>query len=39
MEEELIRLISEGTLRARIDSYQKTVHAKFVDNRAETYKR
>lgn len=39
MERELIDLIEKGLLNARIDSYGKILHAKFSDNRVETFNR
>ena len=39
LESELIALIEKGQLKARIDSYNKVLHAKFSDNRTEIYER
>lgn len=39
LEAELIGLIEKGKLRAKIDSYNKILHAKFSDNRTEIYDR
>ncbi|KAL3115809.1 hypothetical protein niasHT_007814 [Heterodera trifolii] len=39
MESELVTLIERGRLKAKIDSYNKVLHAKFSDNRTDTYDR
>uniref|UniRef100_A0A914HWZ6 PCI domain-containing protein n=1 Tax=Globodera rostochiensis TaxID=31243 RepID=A0A914HWZ6_GLORO len=39
MESELVTLIERGQLKAKIDSYNKVLHAKFSDNRTDIYNR
>lgn len=39
LENELIVLIEKGQLKAKIDSYNKILHANFSDNRTEIYER
>lgn len=39
LESELISLIEKGHLKAKIDSYNKILHAKISDNRVDIFER
>lgn len=39
LEEELVKLIESGLLSARIDSFNKILHARTTDQRVEIYQK